>query len=402
MTDERTIPQSDRSKPTVSIVGAGPSGFACAIALARAGYSVIVHEQRTHVGGRFHGDFQGLENWSSEDDILQELRRSGIEPTFDYHAVSAGIGFDAWGKRYDIRSKSPLYYLVQRGSDHGALDQSLLTQAQALGVDVRFSDRVKQVDGLAVLAGGPRTADAIAAGYVFDTDMADGDWVCFDNELAPLGYSYLLVHRGRGTVASCMFTGFKREAEYVTRTIATFRDRAGLTMRNEKRFGGYANFRLPRTAVQGGHLVVGEQAGFQDALAGFGMRYALRSGILAARSIIENVDYTMLWRQELLPFLKTGVANRFLFNCVGERGWRWILKNRLEGTDSRESLQRLYGKSSWTRIFFPIAYWRYRAPLKDNSCDHQHCSCVWCRCCAEEAAAEVHRRRKDGPKPMAA
>ena len=45
---------------------------------------------------------------------------------------------------------------------------------------------------------------------------------------------------------------------------------------------GSPNFQLPRTAFQGGHSVVGEQAGSQDALAGFGMRYAIRSGLLAA------------------------------------------------------------------------------------------------------------------------
>ena len=36
------------------------------------------------------------------------------------------------------------------------------------------------------------------------------------------------------------------------------------------------------------HPVIGEQAGFQDALAGFGGRYALRSGTLAARRHTEG------------------------------------------------------------------------------------------------------------------
>lgn len=263
--DKARSPHREGHKHVISIVGAGPSGLACAIVLARVNYPVIVHEQHSHVGGRFHGDFQGLENWSSDQPVLQELAEAGIDLDFPCHAVSRGVGFDAWGTRYEIQSKAPLYYLVRRGWDQGTLDESLLKQAQRLGVDIRFGDRVKRVDGVAVLAGGPRVADAIAAGYVFDTDMADGDWVCFDNKLAPLGYAYLLVHGGRGTVASCMFTSFKREAEYVTRTVAAFKERVGLTMRNERRFGGYANFRLPRTAMQGGHLVIGEQAGFQDA-----------------------------------------------------------------------------------------------------------------------------------------
>lgn len=380
----------DRNKSMISIVGAGPAGLACAIVLARADYPVIVHEQHPNVGGRFHGDFQGLENWSSDEDVLAQLTRNGIEPSFDRHAVYSGVAFDAWGGRHELHGLAPLYYLVRRGSGQGTLDHSLLTQAQALGVDVRFADRMKQAEGITVLGGGPRVADAIVAGYVFDTDMPDGDWICFDSQLAPLGYAYLLIHGGRGTVASCMFTGFKHEAEYVARTVAIFRDRVGLKMRNERRFGGYANFRLPRTAVQGGHLVIGEQAGFQDALAGFGMRYALRSGLLAARSIIEDVDYTTLWRRELLPSLKAGVANRFMFNAIGDRGSQFVLAHWLEGADARHRLKRLYGASLWTRLLFPIARWRYRVPLKDRSCNHQQCSCVWCRCGAEEHAVQPH------------
>lgn len=376
--------QHIENKSVVSIVGAGPAGLACAIVLARADYPVIVHEQRPCVGGRFHGDFQGPENWSSDEDVLAELARYGIEPSFECRAVNNGIAFDAWGGRYDIKAHTPLYYLVRRGSGRGTLDQALLTQARALGIDVRFADRMKQAEGVAVLGGGPRVADAIAVGYVFDTDMPDGNWICFDNQLAPLGYAYLLIHGGRGMVASCMFTGFKHEAEYVARTVAAFRERVGLVMHNERRFGGYANFRLPRTAMQGGHLVIGEQAGFQDALAGFGMRYALRSGILAARSLIEGVDYTALWRRELLPSLKAGVTNRFLFSVIGDRGSRFVLARWLEGADARDRLKRLYGASLWTHLLFPIASWRYRAPLSDKSCDHQQCSCVWCRCAAEE------------------
>src|SRR3546814_12031464 len=109
-------------------------------------------------------------------------------------------------------------------------------------------------------------------------------------------------------------------------------------MRNARSFGGFANFRLPRTAVQGGNPVIGKQAGFQDALAGFGMRYAFRSGLLAARSILDGVDYTRLWRRELLPLLRTGTVNRFLFNLVGEPGWRAAAKSLSQG-DTRSVLR---------------------------------------------------------------
>jgi len=338
----------------------------------------LVREWHDTVGTRFHSDFQGLENWSDRRDVLDELREAGVETHFMTHPVREGIAFDAWGESHLIGNDRPLYYLVHRGSTAGSLDHGLLEQALDLGVEVRFGDRVREPAQQGVLAIGPRIADAIAAGYLFETDMPDGNWVAFNNALAPLGYAYLLIHDGRGTLASCMFTGFKRQADYVARTVEFFSEKVGLRMRDPRPFGGFANFRLPRTAVQGGHLVVGEQAGFQDALAGFGMRYALRSGILAARSLIEAQDYTQLWRNELLPLLRTGAANRFIFNTLGERGWRWALRG-LSRSDTATKLFRLYQPSLLTRLVFPIAYWKYRAPLRDPSCDHVACGCVWCQ-----------------------
>lgn len=372
----------------VTVIGAGPAGLACAIALARRGRRVVVQEWQGHVGHRFHGDFQWLENWSDDEDVLDELAAAGIETCFMHHPVHEAIAFDAKGRIHRFRSDRPLYYLVRRGQGADTLEEGLLRRASDLGVEIRFDDRARETAGPSVLATGPHTADAIAVGYVFETAMADGHWAALDERLAPLGYAYLLVHHGRGTVASCMFTGFKRQELYRERTVTFFRQRVGLTMTNPRRFGGFANFRLPRTAIQASHLVAGEQAGFQDALAGFGMRYALRSGLLAARSLIDGTDYGSLWRQELLPLLRTDIVNRFIFNLVGDRG-RGLALARLSAGDCALALRKLYRPSWPSRLLFPIARFRYRSPLRDRSCDHVDCGCIWCQCQAEAKATAL-------------
>lgn len=107
-----------------------------------------------------------------------------------------------------------------------------------------------------------------------------------------------------------------------------------------------------------------------------------RSGLLAARRILDGTDYTGLWRRELLPFLRVGIVNRFIFKFVDELGRR-VAVRRLSRGDSRLVPRRFYQPSALSRLLFPVARLRYRAAWRDRSCDHVDCLCVWCECQAE-------------------
>ncbi|MBK5204592.1 MAG: NAD(P)/FAD-dependent oxidoreductase [Polaromonas sp.] len=364
----------------IQIGGAGPSGLAAAITLARAGRSVLVHELQAEVGHRFDGDFQGLENWSTQQDALALLSEVGITTAFTAMPCRRADVFDAWGKRYEIEGNKTFFYLVERGPGPGTLDTALLEQARGRGVEVRFNSRLDHLEGPGILAAGPKAADAIAVGYHFETAMEDGVWVILDDELAPQGYAYLLVMNGRGTVKSCMFSGFKQESLYVQRTVAAFERLAGLKMINPVAHGGVGNFHIPARAVTGVHPVAGEEAGFQDFLWGFGMRYAILSGVLAARSLLEGKDYDMLWRQELEPPMWNSMVNRALFGLLGNRGYRWLLqRSQTQRWDAHRVLHGLYQPGPIKRLLLPWARIRYHSKRRDENCNHVNCTCVWCR-----------------------
>jgi flavin-dependent dehydrogenase len=80
----------------IRIAGAGPSGLAAAIALAKAGREVEVHEAKSDVGARFIGDLQIIEGSSEAEPVPDFLGRIGIERNFYFRPAD-------WATFYDHR-----------------------------------------------------------------------------------------------------------------------------------------------------------------------------------------------------------------------------------------------------------------------------------------------------------
>ncbi|MFV2031349.1 MAG: NAD(P)/FAD-dependent oxidoreductase, partial [Gammaproteobacteria bacterium] len=274
------------NRDIIEISGAGPAGLAAALFVQHAGGQARIFERRKDVGSRFHGDFQGLENWTTDIDVLLEMQSLGIQTDFDYQAFHDVVCLDSKGKPHRFHSRLPLFYLVKRGADPGSLDMALKQQALQAGVEICFGETVSNMPAGGITTHGPQRADVIAAGYLFETDMADGAWAVVSDDLAPKGYAYLLVHNGRGTLASCMYADFHKERDYVSRCVDFFQRHIQLRMKHQKRFGGAGNAVLHEITHKGNILYAGEAAGFQDALFGFGMRWAMLSGTQAARALL--------------------------------------------------------------------------------------------------------------------
>jgi len=369
MTERQTV---------ITVSGAGPAGLAAALHARLLGKPVVVYERRKDVGVRFHGDFQGLENWTSERDVLLELEALGIQADFDYWPFHQVTCFDPVGKAHVFRSRRPLFYLLRRGRVTGSLDYALKQQALHGGIDMRFGQSISQLPHGGIVTHGPQRADVIAAGLLFDTDMEDGAWAVVNDALAPKGYGYVLVVNGKGTLASCMYADFHRERDYVSRMVAFFQQAIGLDMQTPRRFGGAGNAVIHTPAHKGDILYAGEAGGFQDALFGFGMRWAMLSGALAAQSLANGRpgDYEHLLNQRIRPAMQAAEVNRWIYQHLGNRGYRRVLK-RHRGQDAREWLHRGYRPRRWTAL----AYRLLRRHRKTTFLRlHHDCTCTVCKC----------------------
>lgn len=373
----------------IEIVGAGPSGLSAALAARAHGAEVIVYEKRPDVGARFHGDFQGLENWTSTTDVLAELEHWGIQTNFAHTPIYEIVCLPIDGAAHTLRSSEPIFYLLRRGREPGTLDQALKAQALAAGVTIRFDERRRHLPDGGVVAEGPHRADVIAAGYVFETDMANGCYVTVSDRLAPAGYSYLLIDQGRGTVATCMFNGFHDERQYLDATVEFFQRAVGLRWDSARRFGGSGNFQRVASTRSGDQYYVGESAGFQDALFGFGLRYALASGYLAGQSLIEGRDYEQAWPAHLAGLNTASVFNRWLYARLGDWGRRTVLGRAVAGHDPRRVLQRLYAPARWKTA---VARRLPGTALLRTEHARADCDCIWCRCQRDTRALTGARR----------
>src|SRR3954469_8538096 len=101
----------------IVIAGAGVAGLTAAINLKRAGRAVRVIDRNTASGAQRFPDWDAVENWTSVEDLPIFLEGIGIEGSrFSYMGHRLFSVIDPQGKRYDIATPRPFFYLIKRGA----------------------------------------------------------------------------------------------------------------------------------------------------------------------------------------------------------------------------------------------------------------------------------------------
>ncbi|MBU4204732.1 NAD(P)-binding protein [Patescibacteria group bacterium] len=350
----------------IKIGGAGISGLTAAINLAKAGYKVEVFDMTKDSGIRFNNDFQGIENWSYEQDALDFLKDINIELNFYYWGSNKLSLWAPDGCHRDFKLPRSAYYLVRRGTVEDSLDQGLKKQALAFGVKIFYNHPIKSKD-VDIMATGPvlndPNKDALVSGYAFKTDLEDCHIGLLDDSCALNGYSYFFVHDGQATLATCIFGNYRELDKYIEKTLEIFKQYKNFKMEDVKKFVGTGNFFLPKIP-KSRKVYIGEAGGFQDYLFGFGMRYAMKSGYYAARSIIEGRDFYELCQKDLIPRMKASVVNRLFFMAFGKRAYKWFIKH-CSDRDPVKFTRQSYRYQSFKKILFPVAAIILRKNIRD-------------------------------------
>jgi flavin-dependent dehydrogenase len=344
---------------SVSVIGAGPAGLAAAIELARHGTPVTVYEQHRSAGGRFHGDFQAIENWTTDQDALVWLERLGVAPDFPYRPTRELTLADSTLEQRVARSDRPLLYLVKRGPETDSLDRHLAAQAAACGVEFRYGCRVRPTElaGPVIVAAGPPShgTQGVVVGIVASTSHADQVVAIASERLAPRGYAYCVIWSGRATIATVLVRDFRQAWGCLAAARRAFATMGLTDFREMCRFGGRAHVSATGPLAAGARSYAGEAAGLQDYLFGFGLRYALLSGHLAARAILTGAPYERLVARQLRGSLRAGIVGRLLYNRLGDAGYRRFFKWLGRPGDLRERAKRIYALNPLYRVLWPIA-----------------------------------------------
>jgi geranylgeranyl reductase family protein len=295
------------------VVGLGPSGAITATDLARAGFSVLGLEWKTHPRYKVCGG--GLS--ARTDRLLEPDYRSVVEDTI--HRVRFQF---AGSEAFEIASSDPIAYMVMRDR----FDAYLVRKAREAGAQVRENERAVRVHEYAdrvevetqqgryraKVVVGADGANSLVARTLFPerrgrvvgalegevllngaTSGLGAGAIVLDLGVVTGGYGWVFPKEGRLSIGIGGFQGRHRNPRAAYQGfVKTEPTLDGLAVPDGlghpiPLYGGRAAERLPLTTSRA--LLVGDAAHLVDPMLGEGIHYAIVSGRMAARAITNHL-----------------------------------------------------------------------------------------------------------------
>jgi len=306
------------AKP-VRILGAGLSGLSAAINLVKNGVQPEVLEKNKDAGLQIQPNFQVLQ--AKDGTPADYLAGLNLYPNFRQLVYQKAL-FSTSGRDLELNLKQPVYF-IQRGGER-SLEAGLKKQAEDAGVRFQYDARFRE-DEADIIATGPKRVDASAYGEVFETDAFPQDrfLLMYDDRYSPKGwYLYAVPCNGKLSIVNCAsqpHTGLVKERLHKALEEKKILKEAVAGKKPVGYIGGFGNAGIPKTAVKDGRIYTGEAAGFQDPFRGFGMKFALESGKLAADALAKKLDYDALWKKQFAEQFKLDYSRRFFLSIFGSR-----------------------------------------------------------------------------------
>jgi len=263
----------------IHILGAGISGLVAAITLSGS-FAVKVFERSAEIGGG-QSHISAVRNYDGED-VIYKVSMMGInlKPSKEIYTVHR---YAPSGNISTTFSDKPIFYLFDRGKMQNSIERQLYEQASVKNVEFVFNSKKKN-------------------GKIYEGEVNAVSMI-YNNDYAPRGYICVLPSKKKFQILA---VSFGKNASYrlkerfekaVVRISILKKIVEGCSALREVK--GYGNYFKPFGCKKGVYYV-GEAGGFQDPSKGFGIWYAIFTGYLAAKSIIEKEDYNEKIKQLIL------------------------------------------------------------------------------------------------------
>ncbi|NOU10905.1 MAG: geranylgeranyl reductase family protein [Nitrospira sp.] len=334
----------------VIVVGSGPAGACAAWGLAKAGVAVAVIEKAAQpryktCGGGIVGR------------AMQALPLD-VRHVIEQECHTAQLGFLRAGLSFTTHRPTPIISMTMRDQ----FDYALLSAGQAAGAVVHQQCAVESVSlhgdfvTVATNRGTMKTKFVIAADGALSTvartmGMADGrvlipaleyevtvppdqldrfqNTARFDFDLLPHGYAWTFPKRQHLSIG---VLSTRQRGSDLKSSIARYLDVLGCGSVTRVERHGFVIPIRPRRGpfVDKRTLLVGDAAGFADPVTGEGISFAIRSGLMAAQSLIDGrfeeasvrSEYTRSLAETILPELRAGRwLARLLYDFPRIRSW---------------------------------------------------------------------------------